>query len=109
MPHKVSGDDAGGRWNPVVIAIVSAIIGSGGGVALVFNTPIGAQITRPDPFTGSQAASLESRIGSVERGMSDHLLTHPDRALELRVTILESNYNHLIETLDRIEKKLDKQ
>ena len=100
----------GNKWNPALVAIFSAIIGSGGGIALVFNTPVGASIVRPDPFTGAQGLALEHEIEQLEAQMTFHVREHPDRTnrFDRRITILETQYSTMISTLGRIENKLDK-
>jgi len=109
MTDKKAQDDrhAGNKWTPVLVAIVGAALGSLGTISIYIGTPAGQKIARPDPFTGSQADALIARIGHLETKINGHMFSHPDRALELRVNTLESNYNHLVETLDRIERKMD--
>ena len=106
--HNIPGN--GHKFNPIVVAVVSAMLGSGGGVALVFNTPLGQQIARPDPFTGTQAGQLEARLQHVEGEMDAHIRQHPDAVnqFDRRITTLEVQYNGIIQYLERIDKKLDR-
>ena len=110
-----------GKWHPVLIAIVGAFIGSGGGIALVFNTPIGETVTRPDPFTGTQGNAVIARVERTERDINLHLSNHSDdqfraddAALRAAISTLVANQAAMNESLtylgknqDRILKKLD--
>ena len=99
----------GTKWSPALIAIVGAIIGSGGGIALVFNTPIGSSITRPDPFTGTQASSLIANVERLEAEIDGHIFKHPDisNQYDRRIAVLESQYHTLLLNQQRILDKLD--
>jgi hypothetical protein len=98
------------KYNPVVIAIVSAMLGSGGGVALVFNTPLGQQIARPDPFTGTQATSLRLQVENIDDRLTNHLRAHPDEVnqFDRRIVTLEVQYANIISGQLRIIERLDK-
>jgi len=99
----------GHKWNPVLIAVISSIIGSGGGVALVFNTPFGQSFARPDPYTGTQAASLIRRFDMVESSMNKHIREHPDLSnrYDRRIATLEAQYEIIIKNQDRILGRLN--
>ena len=109
--HNVMHD--GRKWNPILIAVVSTIIGSGSGVALVFNTPTGQQAiqstARPDPFTGSQGAVLTERVLHLEQEIRLHEGNHPDiiNQFDRRITVLEVQYDGIMGYLERIDKKID--
>ncbi len=94
-----------GRANyPIAVAVIGAMLGSSGTVALVFGSPIGSEITRPDPFTGTQAAVLEDRIKRLEQ----HIVNHPyDRGHDRRITALEIHYEQIIQNQERILDRLD--
>lgn len=62
--------DHGSKY-PLVVAVLGAFLGSSGSVALVFNSPLGKDLSRPDPFTGSQGAALEQRLSKVQSELSD--------------------------------------
>lgn len=98
------------RWNPFLVAIVSAIIGSGSGVALVFNTPVGESFTRPDPFTGVQGLALEREITELKAQITFHVREHPDKTnqFDRRITVLETQQQTILLVLTRIENKLDR-
>lgn len=100
-------DSSGSKWHPVIVAVIGSVLGSSGGLAIYLRTPVGQEVARPDPFTGTQAAALTERVETIESSMVNHRLNHPDRALDLRVTLLEANYAHIVETLDRIDKKIE--
>ena len=100
----------GGRDGIRVIGLVlyfaaAAVSGSGG--TYIWLRTTGPDIIAPDRYTGTQASALISQVHDIEIDLRNHKLMHPDRALELRLSVLESNYEHLISTLDRIEKKID--
>jgi len=100
----------GNKWNPIVVAVLSAVLGSGGGIALVFNTSAGQSLVRPDPFTGTQAAQLDSRLKHVEREIDTHIRLHPDSVnqYDRRITTLEVQYANIISGQHRIIERLDK-
>jgi hypothetical protein len=110
MTDRGNSDVYGSKWHPVVIAIVSAIIGSSGGVAVLYNTDYGQTLTRPDPYLGAQGASLEARVDHIEGDMNDHLARHPDdvNQFDRRIATLEAQYviilQNQIRMIDRLEK-----
>jgi len=91
----------GNKFTPVLVAIIGAFIGSSSTVAVYVNTPLGQKITRPDPFTGSQAAVLISRI--------EHLEDEAGQVsqLSLRTAVLESQYANILQNQIRILDRLD--
>jgi hypothetical protein len=105
-----NGKRNGHTWNPVVIGVVSAILGSGGAISLVFGTPVGQQITRPDPFTGKQGAALTERIRHLEDDYERHVGSHPDRIYQFdrRITVLETQYSSILANQARIIERLDR-
>ena len=111
MTNRGNGDAVGGKLHPIAIAIVSAFIGSGGGIALVYNTDAGQSLTRPDPFTGSEGASLEERVNHIEGDLGSHLSRHPDETnqFDRRIATLEAQYAIILQNqariLDRLEKR----
>ena len=100
----------GNRWTPIVVAAVGAVIASSGTVALVFNSPLGQEIARPDPFTGSQAATLTERLLHLEREVNSHAARHPDEVnqFDRRITTLEVQYAAIIANQGRIIERLDR-
>ena len=111
MTNRGNGDAVGGKLHPIAIAIVSAFIGSGGGIALVYNTDAGQSLTRPDPFTASEGASLGARIEHIEKDLNDHVLRHPsdENQFDRRIATLEAQYAIILQnqarTLDRLDKR----
>ena len=105
-----NGKRNGNTWNPVLVGVVSAVLGSGGAISVMFGTPIGQEIARPDPFTGKQGATLIERVSHLERDMATHVNTHPDMVnqFDRRITVLEVQYEGITSMLERIEKKLDR-
>ena len=110
MGNSDHNDKRNGNWTPIAIAAVSALVGSGGGVALVFNTDLGQNMARPDPFTGSDGAALEQRVEHVEQELYDHTHNHPDVTNEFdrRITRLETQISIMIQNQERILSRLDK-
>lgn len=105
-----NGKRNGHTWNPVVVGVVSAILGSGGAISLVFGTPVGQQIARPDPFTGKQGAALIERVSHLERDADNHYRAHPDRVnqFDRRITVLETQYSSILANQARIIEQLDR-
>ena len=115
MTDRGKGDAVGSKWHPLAIAIISAMLGSSGGVALVYNTDIGQSITRPDPFTGSQGAALSTEVQYLKESVDGHLQNHPDGELSARMSLAEVNISRLqaqfeliLANQDRIINRLDK-
>ena len=109
-----NGRSNGGKWNPALVAIVSAIVGSGSGVALVFNTPFGAQLARPNPYTSIQAEARHKQTDTRLMNLEGHVLNHPDDKLRAAISVLTANQAALVATQqtiitnqDRIWRKLD--
>ena len=100
----------GNKWNPVVIGIVSAVLGSGGAISLVFGTPIGQNIARPDPFTGSQGAALVERVDNIESEIESHIHNHPSdvNRFDRRITTLEVQYASILSNQQKIIDRLDR-
>ena len=91
----------GNRWTPAIIAIVSAAVGSSGGIWLSLGSPYAQEAVAPDRFTGTQAAALKNRIDY-------HLENHPDHDLDIRVTRLETQYEIILNNQQRILDRLEK-
>jgi hypothetical protein len=103
-----NGKRNGHTWNPVVVGVVSAILGSGGAISLVFGTPVGQQIARPDPFTGKQGAALLERVSHLERDSDNHYRSHADLKFDRRITVLETQYSSILANQARIMEQLDR-
>jgi len=98
-----------GKWTPVLVAIIGAVLGGTGTVAVVFGTPIGQEAIRPDPFTGTQASALETRVDQISAMVSGHIYKHPDDELKFdrRIATLEAQYTEIIRNQGRILDRLD--
>ena len=110
MTDRGNGDAAGGKWHPLAVAVLSALLASGGTIGVVFNTSAGEQLARPDPFTGSQGASLEARVEHIEKDLNDHVLRHPsdENQFDRRIATLEAQYAIILQNQARILDRLDK-
>lgn len=99
----------GSRYSPILVAILGAAIGSGGGIGVYHSTDLGARLSRPDPFTGSQADALIHRIERLEKAHGAHITAHPDQInqFDRRITTLEAQYPLIMQSLARIEGRLD--
>ena len=104
-----NGKRDGNRWTPIIIAVVGAALGSLGTVSIYLGTPIGQEIARPDPFTGTQASALTTRIEHLESDVGNHLDHHPDREnqFDRRIATLEAQYAIILQNQARILDRLD--
>ena len=109
MTDKEYNTKNGTKWHPVLIAILGAILGSSGSIFVVFGTPLGQSVARPDPFTGTQAASLIADIRRVESDIDMHITRHPDKLnqFDRRITTLEVQFSQILDNQTRILNKLD--
>jgi len=99
----------GNKWTPVLVAIVAAAVGSLGTVSIYLGTPIGQEIARPDPFTGTQASTLIGRIDYLETNIDTHIRSHPDieNRYDRRIATLEAQYVIILQNQQRILDRLD--
>ena len=103
-----------GKWTPVLIAVISAALGSSGGIALVFNTPFGEGLARPDPWTATQADARYKQTNARLNNLEGHVRSHPDAELRAEIADLRADYRAfkasqdlIIKNQDRILLKLD--
>ena len=110
MDDKKSNNGGHGtKWTTVLVACVGAFVGSSGTVALVFNSPRGQEIARPDPFTGTQAATLRTGLHDLQVDFSSHVRQPPDnRDHDLRITTLEVQFDQILSNQVRILERLDR-
>ena len=107
---KVVREDSNGvKLAPIAVAVVGALIGGTGTVAVYLGTPLGQEIARPDPFTGTQATALEQRLLHVERDLDAHVGNHPDviNQFDRRIATLEAQYSIILANQQRILDRLD--
>jgi hypothetical protein len=107
MNDKKESNVIHGKWTPILVACIGAFLGSTGTVAVVFGTPFGQEVARPDPYTGTQAAALISRVDRVDTMITGHIFKHPDHELDIRVARLEEQYVTIIKNQDRIIRIMD--
>ena len=98
-----------GTRTTAFVAIIGAFLGAGGSTAVVFNTPLGQSLARPDPYTGSEAAALEERVSHLEVDFRYHITNHPDVTNEFdrRITRLETQIDLILTNQQRIINRLD--
>ena len=96
-------DGLNGR-SGLILAIIGAIVGGTGGPFLAVK--FGGNVFRPEPFTQSDAALLETRIERCEAHMSNH----PDQTgrfdarltgLEVQTAIILTNQQRIMTMLER--------
>lgn len=92
----------GHKLTPLLVAIIGAVIGSGGGVYISLRSPLGQEIARPDPFTGSQGATLASRIEQIQTDLTDIKIT-----LNRDMTRHEERLNNLQRHHEELEVEFD--
>ena len=101
-------------WHPVLSAVIGAILGSGGSLGIIFSTPVGQELTRPNPYTSLQAEAahrdLERRITINEK----HRENHPDAALRAQQAAIladiaegKAERRLIIQNQNRILDRLD--
>lgn len=100
----------GSRYAPIAVAAIGAFLGSFGTVGVYLGTPLGQEIARPDPFTGTQGASLTARVSHLEKDLSGHIGNHPDaiNQFDRRIATLEAQYAIILQNQVRIIDRLDK-
>lgn len=105
-----NGKHDGNKWTPLIIAAIGAAIGSLGTVTVVFNTPYGQAVARPDPFTGTQATALTQIVEHIEEDITDHITAHPDQTnrFDRRIATLEAQYAIVLANQGRILDRIDK-
>ena len=94
------------RWIPVLVAVVGAVIGGGGGTYLLLDSGMATasleRVARPDPYTGSQATVLTYKISSVSDNLNTHIISD-----ERRFSTLEAQYQAIIANQNRILRMLE--
>lgn len=73
------------KWHPVASAVVGAILGSGGSLGVIFSTPIGQELARPNPYTSVQAKTAYDKIDFRLQRLEKHIDNHPDAALRAAI------------------------
>ena len=95
--------------HPVLAVVLGSILGGGGTLGVFLGTPVGQDIARPDPFTGSQGAELIQRVIHIEEDVTKHLSHHPDaeNQFDRRIATLEAQYAIILQNQGRILDRLD--
>ena len=105
-PHNGKNGRLNGAKPYILGSVVSAILGSSGGIALFGVTPVGKSLFRPDPATGTELRRVSNKCESTDTTLTNHLLTHPDHAIKADLAELRAELRHLKEDINRLEKKL---
>ena len=104
-PKNTNNRESNGRITSLVVAVLASIIGGSGGSYIYFSrvNPVAVQtITRPDPFTGTQAKTLEFKIDAMTRQLAmlerrvDKL---PPREVTEEIALLRQEISFLREDL----------
>jgi hypothetical protein len=105
-----NGKRNGNPNNPLIVAVLGGLLGSTGSLAIYVGTPIGQELARPDPFTGTQAAALEQRVVHLEDEVIDHIERHPDvtNHFDRRITTLEVQYAAILSNQEKILSRLER-
>ena len=95
--------------HPVLAVVLGSILGGGGTLGVFLGTPVGQDIARPDPFTGTEGAKLVQRVVHIENDLGTHLNHHPDteNQFDRRIAVLESQYAIILANQQRILDRLD--
>jgi len=105
-------------WHPVLSIVLGSILGSGGSLGVIYATPIGQELTRPNPYTSIDAqiyqAKTDARLDALELHVGD---AHPDRRQDFDARINENKFqigmmaitmNSIGATVNKNSEKLDK-
>ena len=102
------------KWTPVLVAVISSIIGGGGGVALVFSTPFGQNMARPNAWTSIQAQVEHRAIDKRLVAFETHVRDHPDVGIRQIIADIRADMSAtkarqevIIKNQDRILDKLN--
>ena len=104
-----NGGSNGGKWTNLFVPAIIAAISASGGLYIALGTPVGQNLTRPDPFTGTQASELIYRLDAIEVKIDGHLSNHPDIAnqFDRRITTLEVRIDQILKNQERILNNLE--
>jgi hypothetical protein len=96
-----------GSRNAIVVAVVSAILGSTGGPFLLVK--LGVNPYREDAYTSSMADQHEEVDGRRFEALERHVRNHPSETgkFENRIATLEAQNALILIQLDRIINRLD--
>ena len=114
-PKGSNGRPINGRWHPIASAVVAAILGSGGSIGVIFSTPLGQKLARPNPYTSVQAKSAHEKLNIRVDRLERHVDNHPDAALRAAISSIVADVAEgkaerrlIIANQDRILDRLDK-
>ena len=110
-----NGRPINGKWHPIASAVVGAILGSGGSIGVIFSTPLGQELARPDPYTSVQAQTAYDKVNFRINRLEKHVDNHPDAALRAAIAavitdvaagkaerrLIIANQNRILDRLDK--------
>lgn len=79
-------------WHPVISIMLGSILGSGGSLGVLYATPVGQEITRPNPYTSIDAKIYETKTNARLNVLEQHVLDHPDRRGDFDARINENKF-----------------
>ena len=114
VPHRYNPKS----WHPILSIVLGSILGSGGSLGVIYATPVGQQLTRPNPYTSIDAqiyqAKTNARLGALELHIGE---AHPDRRQDFDARINENKFqigmititmNTIGSAVNKNSEKLDK-
>jgi hypothetical protein len=101
----------GNKWTHIFVSAVIAAFSASGGLYIALGTPVGQSLTRPDPYTGAEGATLEYRLENIEGIIENHITNHPDaiNQFDRRITTLEAKMTQILRNQERIIDKLEEE
>lgn len=103
------------KWHPILSAVIGAILGGGGSLGVVFSTPLGQELARPNPYTSVEAGIAQAKTDARLTVLEQHVgADHPDRRSNFDARITENTLQigmmsiHLNNMFTAVEKNSDK-
>lgn len=116
MAEEITPPHATGIRNVyLILYFIGAVLSGAGGNYLWLNR-VGPEVVGADRYTGTQAASLTTRVDRNEQDIvtmreivSGHVTEHPDleNRYDLRIAVLESQISSILLNQQRMMDKLD--
>ena len=102
-------------WHPVLSIVLGSILGSGGSLGVIYATPFGQNITRPNPYTSVQAKVQSDIVAQRMSRLEFHVDNHPDAELRAALGLViadvaagKAERSLIIANQNRILDRLDK-
>ena len=105
-------------WHPIISICLGSLLGSGGSLGVLYATPLGQNITRPNAFTSIDFSVEQARIDGRLTVLESHVgEDHPDRRgdFDTRITenrmqigLMNIHLNNMLSAVGKNSDKLDK-